>query len=145
MKQTTILMITLGFLIIAGCSTARYLLVEIDEVIHGRLFDRNWSTEPPAANGLSCYTCPFSSSGEDKCLTDGAELGESTECNNFQNACETLAIDDVTAPLRYNRRCARNVGGEDGCQEANIQLPDGELYPGRVCFCSTGDNCNTEV
>ena len=44
------------------------------------------------ANGLSCYTCPFSSSGEDKCLTDGAELGESTECNNFQNACETLAI-----------------------------------------------------
>merc|ERR1712051_701891 len=81
------------------------------------------------ANGLSCYTCPFSSSGEDKCLTDGAELGESTECNNFQNACETLAIDDVTAPLRYNRRCARNVGGEDGCQEANIQLPDGELYP----------------
>merc|ERR1712080_185856 len=96
------------------------------------------------ANGLSCWTCPFTSSGEDLCLTDGAELGESRECNSFQNACETLAIDDETAPLRYNRRCARSTG-EDGCTEANIQTPDGNVYPGRICFCTTEDNCNTIV
>ena len=44
------------------------------------------------ANGLTCYTCPFTGSGEDACLMDGAELGESRECSSFQDACETLAI-----------------------------------------------------
>ena len=34
----------------------------------------------------------FTSSGEDACLMDGAELGESRECSSFQDACETLAI-----------------------------------------------------
>merc|ERR1711894_415537 len=97
------------------------------------------------ANGLSCWTCPYTGSGEDECLTSSDSLGESTECSGgLQNACETLAIDDESAPLRYNRRCAHNFGS-DGCQEANIQTPDGNTYPGRVCFCSSGDNCNTEV
>lgn len=95
------------------------------------------------ANGLSCYTCPFTGSGEDKCLTSSDDLGESAACNTFQNACETLAIDDESAPLRYNRRCARST--EDGCTEANIQTPDGNTYPGRICFCTSGDDCNTEV
>merc|ERR1711910_24654 len=88
------------------------------------------------ANGLTCYTCPFTSSGEDTCLMDGAELGESRECSSFQDACETLAIDDEAAPLRYNRRCARNLAHQEGCVDANIQTPDGETYPGRVCFCA---------
>merc|ERR1711894_408684 len=82
------------------------------------------------ANGLSCWTCPYTGSGEDECLTSGDSLGESTECSEFQKFCETLAIDDESAPLRYNRRCAPHLGPE-GCTEANIQTPDGNIYPGR--------------
>ena len=33
MKQVTILMRALGFLVIMGCSKAKYLLVEIDDVV----------------------------------------------------------------------------------------------------------------
>merc|ERR1711894_86168 len=61
------------------------------------------------ANGLSCWTCPYTGSGEDECLTSGDSLGESTECSEFQKFCETLAIDDESAPLRYNRRCAPHL------------------------------------
>ena len=52
--------------------------------------------------------------------------------------------DDEAAPLRYNRRCARNLSHQEGCIEANIQTPDGNTYPGRVCFCDT-DDCNDIV
>ena len=53
-------------------------------------------------------------------------------------------LDDEAAPLRYNRRCARNLSHQEGCIEANIQTPDGNTYPGRVCFCDT-DDCNDIV
>ena len=33
MKQVTILVRALGFLVIAGCSKAKYLLVQIDDVV----------------------------------------------------------------------------------------------------------------
>ena len=56
----------------------------------------------------------------------------------------TLFLDDESAPLRYNRRCARNLAHQEGCIEANIQTPDGNTYPGRVCFCDT-DDCNDIV
>lgn len=95
------------------------------------------------ANGLSCWTCPFDASGKDDCLIDGSKLGQSLGCPPEANACGTLLIDDVTAPLRYNRRCALN-NGKDGCVKVNVRA-EGKIYPGRQCFCSTGDDCNTNV
>merc|ERR1711997_1270479 len=85
------------------------------------------------ANGLKCYLCPYSSSDE--------EFGQEEDCGPLMNACETLAIDDAASSLKYNRRCSRN--SEEGCQEVNIQTPDG-VFPGRICFCQ-GDLCNTIV
>ena len=58
--------------------------------------------------------------------------------------CSFRHLDDEAAPLRYNRRCARNLSHQEGCIEANIQTPDGNTYPGRVCFCDT-DDCNDIV
>ena len=48
MKQATILMITVVFLFAARYSTAKYLLVEIDDEIHGGLIDGNGLTTDPA-------------------------------------------------------------------------------------------------
>ena len=62
----------------------------------------------------------------------------------YQITCFSF-LDDETAPIRYNRRCASNNGLDDGCTKANIEMPDGTVYPGRVCFCTSGDDCNTEV
>ena len=53
-----------------------------------------------------------------------------------------VILDDDSAPLKYNRRCARS--SDEGCQEVNIQTPDGNVYPGRVCFCKE-DKCNDVV
>jgi hypothetical protein len=94
------------------------------------------------ANGLSCWTCPFTASGEDKCLFGADDLGQKGDCSGFQDSCETLAIDDESAPLRYNRRCARLGANALGCTEVQISTPDGETYPGRICFCQE-DDCNT--
>ena len=55
-----------------------------------------------------------------------------------------LISDDDAASLKYNRRCARLGSNELGCTEVDIQDPDGNVYPGRICFCQT-DMCNTDV
>ena len=86
-------------------------------------------------------TCPLDNSGQDGCLIDGTKLGKSEECSPDANSCGTIIVDDDTAPIRYSRGCG---SGKDGCEHLDIRLDD-KIYPARICFCSTGDDCNTKV
>ena len=91
---------------------------------------------------MNCYECPFSTTGKDTCLTDGSQMGKSLECDVGNNACATLIIDDDSAPFKYNRRCGINPG-KDGCVKTTVWL--NQWYKGQVCYCTTGDNCNTDI
>ena len=90
---------------------------------------------------MSCWECPFDNSGKDECMINGSKLGIAMGCPSIANACGTLIVDDDTAPIRYNRMCALSKG-EDGCFKVKLNV-EGKIYPGRQCFCSTGNNCNT--
>jgi len=133
------------FSLVLQWHNSRYLLVEIDGGVGQHTLREKWNPDNVVlqTNGLSCWVCPFTSTGNDKCLVDGSQFGKSMGCYSVENACLTLIVDDNTAPIRYNRRCGES-NLEDGCVKVNLTLA-GITYPGRACSCTTGDNCNTKV
>lgn len=131
--------------LVLQCHNSRYLLVEIDERDEKYVLRDKWTSDNVGqpANGLSCWICPYTRTGKDECLMDGTDLGRSMECSGDNNACESLIIDSDTAPIRYNRRCGISPGS-DGCKHVQVRF-QGQDYPGRICFCTSGSDCNINV
>merc|ERR1711944_362796 len=57
---------------------------------------------------ISCYHCPYGFLPGEACLTEDDDFGHAQTCRfGFDNACESLIIENRTASIYYNRKCAR--------------------------------------
>merc|ERR1712029_1288854 len=86
----------------------------------------------------------------EKCLTEDDHFGHAQTCRfGFDNACESLIIDDRNASIYYNRKCARKgVTVRWGCHDEDIEIQGEGTFKGRICYCDPakdGDLCNTET
>jgi len=99
---------------------------------------------------ISCFHCPYGFLPGEKCLTEDDDFGHAQTCRfGFDNACESLIIDDRNASIYYNRKCARKpISVRFGCHDEDIEIQGEGTYKGRICYCDPakdGDLCNTEL
>merc|ERR1711944_33146 len=72
---------------------------------------------------ISCFHCPYGFLPGEACLTEDDDFGHAQTCRfGFDNACESLIIDDRNASIYYNRKCARKpVTVRFGCHDEDIK------------------------